>query len=58
MPENFPQPIFVEDKETENNTDRDINHGVEKLSKGGLITSPPLKIHQTRHLCIAIAKSF
>ena len=31
MPENFPQPIFVEDKETENHTDRDINHGVEKM---------------------------
>ena len=35
MPENFPCPVFVEDKETENNTDRESNGGVEKTFEGG-----------------------
>jgi hypothetical protein len=30
MPENFPSQVFVEDKETENNTDREMNGGIEK----------------------------
>ena len=35
MPENFPSPVFVEDKETENNTDRELNRGIEKTFEGG-----------------------
>ena len=35
MPENFPRPLFVEDKETENNVDREVNKGVEKSFQGG-----------------------
>ena len=35
MPENFPSPVFVEDKETENNIDRELNGGIEKTFEGG-----------------------
>ena len=35
LPKDFPHPIFVEDKETENNTDKDMNEGVEKTFQGG-----------------------
>ena len=35
MPDNFPSPGFVEDKETENNTDSEFNSVVEKTFQGG-----------------------
>ena len=35
MPENFPSPVFVEDKETANNVDREVNGDIEKTFEGG-----------------------
>ena len=40
MPENFPSPVFVEDKETENITDRELNRGTKKTFEGGTYYFP------------------
>ena len=35
LPENFPRPTFVEDKECANNTDREIDRDIETTIEGG-----------------------
>lgn len=35
IPKDFPTPVFVEDKETENNIDRELNKGIETTFEGG-----------------------
>jgi hypothetical protein len=52
VPEECPQPLFVEDQETNNNTDKSFNVNVETNIEGGHIISPWRKNHQRTHLCM------
>jgi hypothetical protein len=51
MPEECPQPLFVEDQETNNSTDKSVKVDVETNIEVGHIISPPRKNHQRTHLC-------
>ena len=54
IPKECPQPLFVEDQETNNNTDESVNVNMETNIESGTYFFPLHKNHQIPHQCMVL----